>query len=229
MSPSTTINGQNLDQAVSEISAMCEAVSARSEPAFQKALNGKLSREGLAEAGKAAAAAVGPVAREEIHSRLEDVCDFYLSSNETDRERLRGLVAQNKALRWYVFCHAGWCMNRMTNSSDTINLRHALAALSIENNASDWRDTFVALGQIYVKAYQLGMDASGELRSVASISSAVPVPYVKARGDSAMNKFLAEFERSAFFENSVRPKLENKALYDPGGLLSSLTRAFRRK
>jgi|GEM_PF-6698271 len=196
---SLNIEAANLDALMSEIKVMCEAASGRADKAFQEAFKHQHTREGLAAAGKAAAAAAGPSDREEINLRLSDVIDFYLSAEASERIHLRGLVATNRSLRWHVFGHSSWCAERMKTSQDWIWFRRAVASLSLEDN-SDYRDTLKTLREIYRRAQDLGIDVSKELRFVASISTETP-PGLKAWGiEKGMREFLERIAESGFQE-----------------------------
>jgi len=102
----------------------------------------------------------------------------------------------HRALRWNFFDHSGLVL-----AAAQEHIRHglaaarALAALAIDD-CFDFRDTFVALGEVYVRAYRLGMDIDGELDFTASMSSRMP----RTGLDGGMKKFVEQFKTSAFFQ-----------------------------
>ena len=206
-----TIEETNLDATLSELAGLCKQASARSEPVFQQRLRAKqFSKDTLREAGEAAHEIVKD-ARQEIYRRLDDVCNFYLTASDSQRSHLRELVTDHShPLRYYMFDYAVWCSKQIESPSDTDPLKRGLAALSLENCAVDWRDTFLALGEIYVKGKKLRMGVEDELRYVASISSDKP-PYPNSGLKNGTKGFLEEFEKSAFFKESVRPRLKDSS------------------
>jgi hypothetical protein len=79
----------------------------------------------------------------------------------------------------------------------------------MEDNESDFRDTYIALGELYLKATRLGIDAASEFEYVSSISSDTPRPAPSRLGN--MRDFLGKFQQSAFFASYVKPKLGARA------------------
>jgi len=198
------ITRENVDEALSAAAALCVSASAKAEPAFQEVLNTRMSATAFSEAGEAAEAAVGNDVRSEIHVRLNDLCDFYLGASNAQRDYVREFVDIHRSLRLSFFDHSGWCLEQVKTPHDTEWLRRALMALLLDDGF-DFRDTFVALGEIYTKAHRLGISIDDELLFAASIASKAP------RGtnhlDGGMKKFLKQFKESAFFQQDVRPKL----------------------
>jgi hypothetical protein len=62
---------------------------------------------------------------------------------------------------------------------------------------------YVALGGLYLEAIRSGMDVSACFQKAAQLSSSIAGPSLK----TSMREFLAEFEQSAFFVQTIQPKL----------------------
>ena len=82
-------------------------------------------------------------------------------------------------------------------------LRLGLAAVSIDDNGTDYRDTYVALGDMYVCAVRRGMEPVTYFEEAAEISSGV-----SNIEQTSMRDFLLRFEGSAYFGEAVAPKLK---------------------
>jgi hypothetical protein len=198
-----TINANILERAVSELSATCKAWNAKAGVAFDAALDKQhLTRDSILQAGAKAHAAAGLATRDEIHGQLNDLCDYYLFASDAERLKVRELADGNEALLRHLREHIGWSLSRITSPSDAREVRRGLAAASIEQNQSDFRDTYIAFGELYLKAVAVGIDPDSEFEYVSSISSSV------ARNRSGnMRDFLGKFKQSAFFASYVKPKL----------------------
>ncbi len=78
-----------------------------------------------------------------------------------------------------------------------------LAAASIEDLRLDFRESFSALGKLYLAAAQAGIAPKTYFAEVSEISSA------EKGGDngSSMKDFLQNFDKSAYFRECIKPKL----------------------
>ena len=86
-------------------------------------------------------------------------------------------------------------------------MRRGLAAASIEDNLTDYRDTLVALGRIYLAAARAGLDVSDSFQEAGQLSSSDPNP----RLNQSMRDFLSEFEQSAYFEHAIQSEFAAKS------------------
>jgi hypothetical protein len=78
-----------------------------------------------------------------------------------------------------------------------------LAAVSIDDNGTDFRDSYMALGDLYICAVRCGMEPGPYFEEVAEISSSDPnIERI------SMRNFLLRFEGSAYFGETVAPKLK---------------------
>jgi hypothetical protein len=78
-----------------------------------------------------------------------------------------------------------------------------VAAVSVDDNGTDFRDTYVALGALYLCAVRCGMEPGSYFEEAAEISSSV-----SNMEQTSMRDFLLRFEGSAYFGESVAPKLD---------------------
>jgi hypothetical protein len=136
---------------------------------------------------------------DELHQQIDELCVAYLKASDEEREYIRELVRDQKPLLNGLWRHIGWAVQN--KPPDWV--RRALAAASIEDNRMDFRDTFVALGQLYLGAVENGQDASQCFKEIALLSSATPGPFFP----HSMRDFLAHFEQSAFFRQSIQSRL----------------------
>jgi hypothetical protein len=143
-------------------------------------------------------------AREEIQRTIDELCVLYLTVSDEGRNHVRKLVQAHRPLHNGLLAHIGWTAQHKPPDW----LRRGLAAASIEDNRVDFRDMFIALGGLYLEAVAVGLDVSDCFQKAAQLSSAVAGPYFKLW----MREFLAGFEQSEYFKQSVRPKLPTKRI-----------------
>lgn len=149
----------------------------------------------------------GSKAHVELHQMIDELCVLYLSVSREQREHIRNLAAEpTRVVSYQLLGHISWAGEQASSSKDGEWVRRGLAAASIENNRLDPRDTFTALGGLYLAASSAGIDCSHYFQEVAELSSAQPV-YPRIPWIGSMQAFLANFERSAYFKQDVRPKI----------------------
>jgi hypothetical protein len=91
---------------------------------------------------------------------------------------------------------------RLSETCEARWLRLGLTAISIDDNGTDFRDSYVTLGNLYVCAVRCGMEPGPYVEEAATLSSGVPnIEQV------SMRDFLLRFEGSAYFREAVVPKL----------------------
>lgn len=142
--------------------------------------------------------------RQELQLEIDDLCVLYVSLSDEQRDHVRKLVKPHRSLLNGLLWHIGWASSRIKSSGDGDWLKRGLAAASIEDNRTDYRDMFVALGGIYLSATRAGINASDYFKQAALLSSSVPGAVFKW---SSMREFLDNFETSVFFRQDVRSKL----------------------
>src|ERR1700722_14981577 len=108
----------------------------------------------------------------ELHEMIDDLCVLYLSVSDEQRTLIRNLTADApRAIGNQLLSHIGWAAERVWLSKDAEWVRKGLAAASIEDNRSDFRDTFVGLGGLYVAASSSGIDCLPYFQEAAELSS----------------------------------------------------------
>jgi hypothetical protein len=139
---------------------------------------------------------------EEIASDLNLACDLYLQGDEALRHEMRNSFGEWTAVRGRMLAQAWSFVGRLADTCDDRWLRLGLAAVSVDDNGTDFRDTYVALGDMYVCAVRCGIEPGPLFEQAAEISSGV-----SNIEQNSMRDFLLRFERSAYFEETVAPKL----------------------
>ena len=141
----------------------------------------------------------------ELHQLIDDLCVLYLSASEKNRAQIRNLAAGlPRTIEGQMLNHIGWASNRVLSSNDGEWVRRGLAAASIDDNRTDFRDTLNALGDLYLTASRVGIDCSRYFQEAAELSS---TQHGILPSLSSMRDFLANFEQSAYFEEDVRPMI----------------------
>jgi hypothetical protein len=126
----------------------------------------------------------------DIESILERMCAEYLSASPTERERCRAAVSDKDAVQGFLLGYVASCADRIRSPEDLGPLRRGLAAASIENCATDYRDVLVALAKLFVWAERAGIDPVPHFRAVGPMSS-----HAKPRGGTTpVSKMLSEFQ-----------------------------------
>ena len=144
--------------------------------------------------------------RDGLQQTIDELCAFYLKGSDDERDHIRKLVEVYRSLHQGLLDHVVWVTRRIESSQDSAWVRRGLAAASIEDNRLDFRDLFVALGELYLAAARVGIDASHCFGEAAQLSSAIVGPVFK----HSMKEFLANFEKSAYFKQAIQPKLPHR-------------------
>jgi hypothetical protein len=141
--------------------------------------------------------------RESLQQMVDQLCTFYLTVSDEERDHVRKLAEPHHSLHQGLIDHIGWTCQRIKSPADSEWLRRGLAAVSIENNLLDYRDTYNALGALYLVGVRAGIDPSPYFGEAGQLSSSGTNPTTK----SPMRDFLANFEQTEYFATSVQPKL----------------------
>jgi hypothetical protein len=138
----------------------------------------------------------------ELASDLDLACELYLRGDAALQREIRDSFSVWTAVRGRMLTKAWTFAEKLADTCDDRWLRLGLAAISIDDNGTDFRDTYVALGDLYLCAVQCGMEPVPYFEEAAEISSGVSnlelIP---------MRDFLLGFERSAYFGEAVAPRL----------------------
>ncbi len=144
----------------------------------------------------------------ESDSQFVELCRLYLESNASLRGEIRAFFDGRQALRSRLLDQVLTAAHEIDRgrgeAENAASLWRGLAAVSIEDNRLDYRDTFGALGELYLRAADAGLRPTGAFHEIGELSSEVPLD----TGLQPMKAFLQSFEKSAFFAESVAPRLE---------------------
>jgi hypothetical protein len=138
----------------------------------------------------------------ELASDLDLACRLYLQGEEALRREIRRSFNEWTSVRGHVLTKAWSFADKLADTCDDRWLRLGLAAVSIDDNGTDFRDSYVALGDLYFGAVRCGMDPRPYFDEAAEISSGV-----SNIERTSMRDFLLRFEGSAYFGEAVAPKL----------------------
>ena len=138
----------------------------------------------------------------ELASDLSLACRLYLWGDEVLRREIRESFEGWTAVRGRMLARAWSFADKLADTCDDRWLRLGLAAVSIDDNGTDYRDTYVALGDMYVCAVRRGMEPVTYFEEAAEISFGV-----SNIEQTSMRDFLLRFEESAYFGEAIAPKL----------------------
>jgi len=139
---------------------------------------------------------------EELASDLNLACELYLRPDEALRNEIRNSFSRWTAVQGRMLAQAWSFVKRLADTCDDRWMRLGLAAVSIDDNGTDFRDSYVVLGDLYVCAVRCGIDPALYFEEAAESSSRV-----SQIEQTSMRDFLLDFEGSAYFEESLAPKL----------------------
>ena len=125
----------------------------------------------------------------EIEALVDEMCIAYLQAKSRMRAAIRAAVEEKRAIANGLFNYVYRSAERLRSGGDSTALKLGLAAISIENCATDFRDDFVALAELYVAAEEAGLDPKPVFAEVAGLSSAQP----SRGGSTSVGEMLSEF------------------------------------
>jgi hypothetical protein len=96
--------------------------------------------------------------RDELAPLLDALCAEYVESSPAGRVALREFVAKQQKLGGLLWRYANALTRRVATADDRALVTRALAAASIEDCASDVRDTLMTLADLFVAAEGAGID-----------------------------------------------------------------------
>jgi hypothetical protein len=129
----------------------------------------------------------------ELYSLMDGVCSLFLGCTSEDRTAIRAFVAQRAKLVVLFRRFADHLAAGMNGPQDAAILRIALAAISIENCGSDYRDTLTSLADLYVRAEEVGIEPNPVFEATAELSTDA-----RTRGRcESLARMLREFESYA--------------------------------
>jgi hypothetical protein len=110
---------------------------------------------------------------EELASDLNLACRLYLQGEEALQREIRHTFNEWTSVRGRVLAKAWSFADKLADTCDDRWLRLGLAAVSIDDSGTDFRDTYVTLGALYIGAVRCGMDPGPYFEEAAEISSGV--------------------------------------------------------
>jgi hypothetical protein len=179
------------------------ALHAKRSAVFDREWNRQLDHAALRSLSEKVSA-VEPEEYHALHDLLDQVCDHYLECSPEEREALRLHLGMRRDVLQEMLNHIGWAAAHVASAQDHVWVLRGLAAASLQDHRLDFRDIYVALGDLYLTAARTGIDASLCFQDVAAMSNPQPGRMAHL---GAMRDFLGKFEESAFFAESVRARL----------------------
>lgn len=134
---------------------------------------------------------------QDMFALLDQVCPIYLSASSQRRAEIRAAVSDKEGMWSGLINFVYRAVERLQSPADKEWLRLGLAAVSIEDQSMDIRDTFVALAELYVAAEKAGIDPKPYFSEVAELSS----DQVPRGGTKSINETLSEFHSYGILKN----------------------------
>jgi hypothetical protein len=138
----------------------------------------------------------------ELASDLSLACRLYLRGDQVLRREIRESFEGWTAVRGRMLALAWSFADKLADTCEDCWLRLGLAAVSVDDNGTDFRDSYVALGDLYVCAVRCAIEPGPYFDEVVRLSSGV-----SNIEQTPMRDFLLRFEGSAYFGEAVAPKL----------------------
>jgi hypothetical protein len=108
---------------------------------------------------------------EEQGQFFDHLCQIYLAASHEERARIRSAVSDKRGVLNNLLGYVYQSTRQIHSAADRQWLRIGLAAASIENCSSDYRDFLLALAELYVTAEAAGLNSRSEFKAVAAMSS----------------------------------------------------------
>lgn len=143
---------------------------------------------------RGAPASVGAGPRDEVFAIFDELCDLYARSDPGRCAIIREIVHEREA-RLLLEAYLAHASQVLKQGGRPEWLERGVAAASIEDQRTDYRDWLVSLGGLYLNARAAHLDPSPVLKRIAELSSP------NTRG------MLDKFEDSAYFLTSILPQL----------------------
>lgn len=138
---------------------------------------------------------------------LGEACRIYLRASDEQRAIMRAFIAWSYILPPYLLRLISRPLADLAPDQVPQALREGLAGAALENNKTDFRDMYMALGSLYLAAAQAGVDATPFFAEAATWSATTVDPANASYGMRPMREFLLNFKDSAFFMADVEPRL----------------------
>lgn len=103
-----------------------------------------------------------------METALGVIVEAVLSADENGRQTIYSSLTRHSRCKFLGFA-ARMSVQAVRENSPAL-IEQGLAALVIENGGNDWRDSIVALFQLYHSACKLGMDAAAVFAKIAELA-----------------------------------------------------------
>jgi len=133
---------------------------------------------------------------------FQRLCAAYLEASDDQREQLRAALDNKPGIRNNLLGYVYTATQHLHASDDRYWLQIGLAAASLENCSTDYRDFLLALADLYVAAERVGLDPRSEFQAAAQWSSTA----VPRGGFTPVGDMLAAFHTYAVVESARRAK-----------------------
>lgn len=130
---------------------------------------------------------------QDMYTFLDELCPIYLGASPQQRSEIRSAVSDKEGLWSGLINYVYRAARGLQASNDKEWLRLGLAAISIEDCSIDFRDTLMALAELYVAAEKAGIDPEPQFREVAELSN----DQVPRGGMTSVSEILSEFHSYA--------------------------------
>lgn len=124
-----------------------------------------------------------------IYAEIALLCDIYLNASEKNREHIRRVMLELKGIHHHLIGFSSIQAKKIEEEKSVEAFITGLAALSIEDCGEDYRDTLLALAELYFQAEQAGLDARKYFHRMSLISSTHTSP----GSDASMREILSQF------------------------------------
>jgi len=135
---------------------------------------------------------------------LSTACELYIDASDAQREIMRDLLKWSYLLPTYLLSLVRSPQGALSPEEAVHAARVALAAASLEDNKTDYRDMFLALGGLYCSVVAAGLDSESLFQEAAMWSSNKSGTGPE---EQSMSFFLSNFKNTEFFRTSVKPRL----------------------
>ena len=135
----------------------------------------------------------------EVMNDLRAAVELYMSATAEQLSVMRGFFSWSYLLPRYLGRNIHLSDEQSTHEAFIHSLRLVLAAVSLGNNQTDYRDTYCILGNIWLAVYRRQIDPQPYFCEAAAWSSDKD-----ESGRGSMRRFLLGFQESAFFKADVR-------------------------
>lgn len=183
-----------------ELAALVRSLAALEARAKQHERSHPIDVEAFLEASRAGDAAVTAFVSRYRFDGGDDLADAlidaYRDADAPGRIWLRDQVSQLEAVRGKALGRIGREARRFDAGDAAASIEPALVAVCVTDLEPDYRDTYMALGALWLAAARRGIDPAPSFGAVSALAAS-----------ERTRAFLAGFTSSAFYASSIAPNL----------------------